>query len=236
MNVEPYPSGTAPGYGVWTGQFGETPFEWPATRYLTAHALPKCFWRRDDVDDRAVHSFDPGGAEVLLDTGAFVAAVRKGWQSREIPTYWDSFAVEQAGVARTQKEDPVLWRELACRYLVPQELNDGSKELAVVRSEAAEEGYPVPSYRAQENARGLLLSDLPADYEIYPTPDGAIAIDIPGGRGQSVIVMCDADGSVGCYVNLPRGVRRARYENGGSLPDGFLREALDELRLSKSTN
>lgn len=234
MNAELYLSGTAPGHGVWTGQFGETLFEWPTTRCQTAHAFPKWFSHRDDVDDRAVHSV--GGAEVLLDTWAFVAAARKGWQSREIPTYWDPFTVEYAGAAQTQKDDPVLWRELACRYLVPQEPNDGSKELAVVRSEAAEEGYPAPSFKAQENARGLLLSDLPADHEMYPTPDGAIAIDIPGGRGRSVIVMCDADGSVGCYVNLPSGVRRARYENGGSLPDGFLREALDELRLSKSPN
>ena len=107
-------------------------------------------------------------------------------------------------------------------------LND-LKELA---DEALEEGFPVPSDAAIDNARRLLehvFDVLPRRYEIYPTPDAEVAIDAPGGSGASVIVLCESDGAALCLVNIGGRQRRARYSTVETLPDGFVREALVEL-------
>ena len=71
-------------------------------------------------------------------------------------------------------------------------------------------------------------------YEIYPTPDGEIAIDAPGGYGRSVILLCDSDGGALCLVNMNGKHRRARYSSIETLPDEFLREALTELDQESS--
>ena len=98
--------------------------------------------------------------------------------------------------------------------------------------EAAEEGFPQPSQAALTNARRL-LQDLyrlrPCRLEAYPTPDGDIAIVVPGGHGRSVLVLCDSKGGALCSVNLNGQHRRARYESAAMLPDGFVREAVGDL-------
>ena len=112
------------------------------------------------------------------------------------------------------------------------DLRDALFDLDSVTAEAREEGLPIPSDLALANARRLLLAIYrlsPQRFEVYPTPDGEVAIDAPGGQGRSVLLLCDSDGTALCLVNMNGRHRRARYSDTNMLPDGFVREVLDEL-------
>lgn len=102
-------------------------------------------------------------------------------------------------------------------------------DLSEAVSEAEEEGYPRPSDIAIKNAE-ILIRDVykisPRRYEVYPTPDGEIAIDAPNGRGSSVILLCDSEGGALCLVNMDRKHRRKYYPSIDSLSDGFVYESL----------
>lgn len=98
-------------------------------------------------------------------------------------------------------------------------------------TDAAEEGFPRPTGDAIQSARRLLTqmyAITPRRFEVYPTVDGEIALDLPNERG-SVILLCDSQGGALCLVNANGVQRRARYSTVTSLPDGFVREALIEL-------
>lgn len=98
-------------------------------------------------------------------------------------------------------------------------------------TDAAEEGFPKPTGDAIQSARRLLTqlyAIAPQRFEVYPTADGEIALDLPNERG-SVILLCDSQGGALCLVNVNGVQRRARYSTVTSLPDGFVREALIEL-------
>lgn len=113
------------------------------------------------------------------------------------------------------------------------DLRDAHRDLMAVKEEAEEEGFGAPSYAARDVARRLLYAmyDIwPRRFEVYPTPNGSIAIDTPDGHGRSVVVLCESSGSVLCSVNMRGSYRQARYDDASGLPDGFLREALNELR------
>ena len=117
--------------------------------------------------------------------------------------------------------------------VTPDWLAEAQKELAEVADEAREEGYPVPSDVAFENARRLLPEIYrlaPRPMAVYPMPDGEIALHVPGGYGQSVLLLCESDGGALCSVNLDGEHRRARYSTTRTLPDGFIREALAEMK------
>ncbi len=112
------------------------------------------------------------------------------------------------------------------------DLRDALAELSAVRKDASDEGFPIPSDVAIENATRLLRAMYRIHrqrYEVYATPDGEVAIDAPGGYGRSVIVFCESGGGALCLVNMGDSHRRARYSHAGCLPDGFLRDALNEL-------
>ena len=112
------------------------------------------------------------------------------------------------------------------------DLDASLRDLEDATEEAREECFPEPSQLALDNAE-LLLRDLyrlrPCRLETYPTPDGEIALVVPGPRGRSMLVLCDSDGGVLCSVNLNGQHRRARYSDVATLPDGFIREALSDL-------
>ena len=113
----------------------------------------------------------------------------------------------------------------------PPELRDALRDLDEAKDEAREEGFPTPSDTALGDARRLLHAMyrmLPRRFEVYPMPDGEIAIDVPGGCGHSVILLCEPDGGALCLVNMNGRHRRARYSDTDLLPDGFVREALAE--------
>ncbi len=105
-------------------------------------------------------------------------------------------------------------------------------DLSESKAEAHEEGYPIPSDKVLEDAERLLkamYSISPRRFEVYPTPDGEIAIDAPGGYNRSVLLLCDSQGGVLCLVNMNGNHHRARYSSSERLPDGFVREALLEM-------
>lgn len=113
------------------------------------------------------------------------------------------------------------------------DLRAALRDLDAVEGEALEEGFPIPSRMARENARRLLQAMHRISgrrLEVYPTPDGEVVIDAPGGQGRSVLLLCDSEGGALCLVNMNGKHRRARYADSNGLPDGFVREALAELK------
>ena len=105
-------------------------------------------------------------------------------------------------------------------------------DLRSTPDEAKDEGYPQPTQRALDHAERILRRMdmmVAARLEVYPTPDGEVAIVAPGGPHRSVMVLCGANGGALCMVNMDGAHRRARYSTAACLPDGFLREALHEL-------
>ena len=107
------------------------------------------------------------------------------------------------------------------------------EDLRRVTNGAVEEGFPMPSSKAQSNAERLLealYKISPRRFDIYPTPDGEVAIDAHESYGMSVVVLCDGNGEVLCLVNMGERRRYARYSTTDKLPDGFIREALIELK------
>ena len=116
------------------------------------------------------------------------------------------------------------------------DLRAALRDLDAAEGEAQEEGFPVPSRMARENARRLLQAMHRISgrcLDVYPTPDGEVAIDVPGGPGgpgRSVLLLCDSEGGALCLVNMNGKHRRARYADSNGLPDGFVREALAELK------
>ena len=119
------------------------------------------------------------------------------------------------------------------------DLCDALRDLEGARDEAREEGFPVPSDTALRDARRLLRAMyriLPRRFEVYPMPDGEIAIDVPGGHGRSVILLCEPDGGALCLVNMDGRHRRARYADTHDLPDGFVCEALKDLECREASS
>ena len=112
------------------------------------------------------------------------------------------------------------------------ELSDALSDLREIRSEAQEENFSEPSYIATANAVRLLQEMYlisPRRFEVYPTPDGDVAIDAPSDHDRSVVLFCEAAGGALCLVNMGDKHRCARYSHACDLPDSFLRDALVEL-------
>lgn len=113
------------------------------------------------------------------------------------------------------------------------ELTDALADLVKSPDEAREEGLPVPTDKALQNGEYVLREMYriwPRRFEVYPMREGEIAIDAPSGKGRSVMVLCDSQGGALCLVNLGGGHRRARYSDARMLPDGFLREAISDMK------
>lgn len=115
--------------------------------------------------------------------------------------------------------------------LLRQDLENALEDLRTTPDEATDEGFPQPTELALTNAGRILrqmYAMLPTRLEVYPTPEGEVAIVAPAPR-RSVMVLCESDGGALCMVNMDGKHRRARYSTADSLPDGFLRDALNEL-------
>ena len=112
------------------------------------------------------------------------------------------------------------------------ELVDAMRDLRDAGEEAREEGFPAPSDLAMANAERLLRAMYqisPRRFEVYPTPDGEIAIDAPDGNGQSVLLLCESNGGALCLANLRDGHLQNSYTDADMLPDEFLRKVLAAL-------
>ena len=104
-------------------------------------------------------------------------------------------------------------------------------DLRGARAEAVEEGFPPPSDISIAEAERVLTETRHFStrrFEVYPTPDGEIAIDAPI-DGGSVLLLCDSDGGALCLVNLNGDKRQKRYASAAELPDKFLIQAMSEL-------
>lgn len=115
---------------------------------------------------------------------------------------------------------------------LPQDMEAALADLRATTAEAKEEGYPPPTQLALSNAKRILrrmYALSPTRLEVYPTPDGEVAIVAPGNSRSSVMVLCGSNGDALCMVNMDGVHRRARYSVADHLPDGFLRDALEEL-------
>ena len=115
---------------------------------------------------------------------------------------------------------------------MPDELSDALNDLNEASDDARKEDFPAPSDLALSNAERLLKAMYkitPRRFEVYPTPDGEIAIDAPSGDGQSVLLLCEPNGGALCLANLQDGYRSNSYQNADALPDNFLRKSLAAL-------
>ena len=111
-------------------------------------------------------------------------------------------------------------------------------DLKECTEEAHEKDFPVPTETALQNAERLLremCKRLPRRFEVYPMPNGAIAIQASHPPEIAVSVLCESDGGALCLVSASDDdSRRAWYSKAEVLPDGFLNDALDALRSFKS--
>lgn len=113
------------------------------------------------------------------------------------------------------------------------ELDDALEDLRECQDEAREKGFPIPTVTALNNAERLLKSMfgiLPHRFEVYPMPSGAIAIQASKTPEIAMSVLCESDGGALCLVSATGHSRRARYSTANDLPDGFLLDALQDLR------
>ena len=118
----------------------------------------------------------------------------------------------------------------------PEALAEAVSDLRGAIDEAIEEEFAAPSPGAVEEAARILRNLYrvsPRRFEVYPTPDGEIALDAPG-KGNSVILLLDSHGGALCLVNIKGNHRRARYSSSTKLPDGFMRKALLELDAQRA--
>ena len=107
-----------------------------------------------------------------------------------------------------------------------------------VVKEAQSEGYEIPGSIAIVNAEYIIrriFDDLLCPFEVYPMPDGEVAIDVTNGNGSSVLILCCSNGSTLCCVNIDGNHRRAHYSNSDALPDSFMCEALEELQQEQNS-
>ncbi|MDE0308557.1 MAG: hypothetical protein OXI60_01825 [Acidiferrobacterales bacterium] len=134
--------------------------------------------------------------------------------------------------------DQRLWESLA-EYLLRGangfrvQLAQALNELDEIVDEAESEGYEIPNSTAIDNAEYItkrIYDKLSHPFQIYPMPDGEVAIDVTDEDGSSVLILCRPDGGTLCFVNINGNQRRAHYSNSDALPDGFMCEALEELQ------
>ncbi|MYH15979.1 MAG: hypothetical protein F4149_12470 [Gammaproteobacteria bacterium] len=77
------------------------------------------------------------------------------------------------------------------------------------------------------NAVALLA---PGDHQFEPTEDGGQSMLIESDDGDRVVrIECDSDGGVLCIASIGENLRRAKYYQMDGLPDGFIREALQDV-------
>lgn len=98
--------------------------------------------------------------------------------------------------------------------------------------EAIDEGIAVPPYETLSQADRLIrdmFALLPMRFEVYATDAPSVEIDAPNLRGSSVIVSCDNQGTALCTVNIKGKDPSAEYAPMVSLPNSFLKTALQEL-------
>ena len=129
---------------------------------------------------------------------------------------------------RTVREPSASWTGVGA----PAALDAALGELADVFAYAEEERTPAPSDVGYANADRMLRAMYevaPRRYAVYPGPDGEIAIDARDTGDGILVVACEADGQVACYVSGGGESRWLRYPSAQGLPDDFVRRGLAGL-------
>jgi hypothetical protein len=101
-----------------------------------------------------------------------------------------------------------------------------------LEKDAEDEGNPIPTQDVVAAAERIILNlgpYLPVNTDVYTTEDGGIAIEVFGPPGRGFMLVCEPGDSALCIVTVGSVARRARYESLSMLPDGFLREGLQEV-------
>ncbi len=104
-----------------------------------------------------------------------------------------------------------------------------------LESDAADAGNPTPAQDVIDEAKRIVLGlrpYLPPDSDVYTLEKGKIAVEIFGQHGRGFLLICEPGGSALCIVTIDSVSRRARYESSAALPDGFLKEGLQEVRAA----
>ena len=101
-----------------------------------------------------------------------------------------------------------------------------------IPEESMEDGHAKPSEEVIGEARRIVSRMLrlwPREYDVYPMDDQRVAVEVDGGYGRRMMLLCEPGGSALCVVTVERVSRRARYEDSKSLPDGFMLDALKDM-------
>lgn len=95
------------------------------------------------------------------------------------------------------------------------DLPDALQDLHEARLEALQEGFDIPSDLVIQNAELLterMFKILPIRFEIYPIDGGEIAIQVPGEYGWSMVIFCEAQGTILCMMVKNGNLSRYRSE------------------------
>ena len=213
---------------------------------------------RETIPMRYQFSSRPDERVVALDEAFTVVTKSISWNSALatfIPlgrTTIDCWALTehflQQSVFRFSPSGEVAWRENEPR----RGFTIGTERLGVfslpirepvlpvntdaIKGEAREEGFEIPT-EATLRCAEFIASKLPelgvsnSEVEIYPTPDGAVTVDVfrgPEGGRSSIILLCEGADRLQCltHINEKNDRREVRLE---AFPDEFVRRAFEEL-------
>lgn len=97
---------------------------------------------------------------------------------------------------------------------------------------AVEEDKNKPSNITKQTAKEVLkavCSEFPAYYAVYPDKHEGVAIQTSPREGHSVLIVCEKNGRISCYLSRDHKNSRAHFDNhdiAKGLPS-FIREALE---------
>ncbi len=137
------------------------------------------------------------------------------------------------GIAPPISRDPPglssILRDIKTRLYDPPELVEALRDLHKLRRVAEEDGDVLPEKEALDRAESLLraMFQVPSQsYDVYPLPDGDIAIDADTPRGTKVVIVSDHDGSARCLTYIDGQSDSREYGDPSVIPDSFIKEAL----------
>jgi len=106
------------------------------------------------------------------------------------------------------------------------------RELEQVRKHAIEDRWPEPNDVALDNARRLLdhmHEHFPQEYYVYPSHNGGVCLQPPGGDEWSFLVICEPDGKLLCSADRPKRSWQVRFPSfDRALGSGLILKALHD--------
>ncbi len=93
-------------------------------------------------------------------------------------------------------------------------LAESLASLDAIDIESRDRGFETCSEQAKATARRLLVElhcRFPLFYDVYPTDQKEVAIEVSGRKGRRVLILCGPDESAACFVTIDGDNRRARF-------------------------